>query len=71
MELGFSRAWLPYIYLYGAGGAFFIAGLAIVLKSKALNLKIARHQKWLGILIFGLLWYMFLHWFVTYAGMNF
>lgn len=66
MELGFSRIWLPFIYLYGVGGLIFFAGLGIVLKSQALDLKLAVHRKWLKILIFGFFYYMFLHWIFTF-----
>ena len=68
MELGFTRVWLPFIYLYGAGGLIFFVGLGIVLKSESLNLKLAVHRKWLWILLFGFFWYMFLHWIFTFLA---
>ena len=70
MEYDFYRVWLPYIYLYVMGGVFFFLSLGIVTRAKALNLKIVRHRKWLVVLVLGLLWYMFLHWLVTYSAMN-
>ena len=65
MELGFTRVWLPFIYLYGMGGVFFLAGMAIIIGSKAMNLKFVLHKKWLRVLIFGFFWYMFIHFFFT------
>ena len=69
MEYDFFRVWLPYIYLYVMGGIFFLLGLGIVIRAKALNLKLALHRKWLVVLVLGLFWYMFLHWIVTYYAM--
>jgi uncharacterized membrane protein len=64
MELSFSRVWLPYIYLYGLGGLIFLTGLGLISKSKALDLKRKIHRRWLGILVFGIVWYMSLHYFL-------
>lgn len=66
--LDFDRVWLPYLYLYGVGGLIFIAGLVLVLKSGAMNLKRASHRRWLGVLIFGFVWYMSLHLITTLAA---
>lgn len=60
-ELPFDRVWLPYLYLYGVGGLCFFGGLYLVLKSHALDLKRSSHRRWLGVLLFGLLWYMGIH----------
>ena len=37
--LDFDRLWLPYIYLYAVGGALFLGGLFLVLRSGALDMK--------------------------------
>ena len=66
--LDFDRVWLPYLYLYGVGGLIFVAGLILVLKSGALNLKRANHRRWLGVLVFGFVWYMSLHLISTLAA---
>lgn len=60
-ELPFDRVWLPYLYLYGVGGILFLGGLYLVLRSGALDLKRPSHRRWLGVLVFGLFWYMGLH----------
>jgi len=33
----FFNTWLPFIYLYGVGGIFFVSGLVIVKKSGGYN----------------------------------
>lgn len=67
-ELPFDRVWLPYLYLYGVGGLLFLGGLYLVLRSGALDLKRPRHRRWLGVLLFGFLWYMGLHLIGTLAA---
>ncbi len=57
----FSHAWLPYIYLYGAGGLLFGSGLLITIKSGSLDLKRPGHKNWFLILIFGFIWFMVMH----------
>ena len=68
--IDFSRTWLPYIYLYVAGGAIFIIGMYIILKSRSLNRDRIRHTKWFYILIFGLLYYMSIHSFFILAAIG-
>jgi hypothetical protein len=65
----FLEIWLPYIYLYGAGGTLFIIGMVIIKKSGAMNLKLKRHRFWLKVLIFGIIYFMFLHFIITIAGL--
>lgn len=57
----FSETWLPYIYLYGVGGIFFVVGLIIARKSKALDITKKRHRFWYKVLIFGYLYFMLFH----------
>lgn len=70
MDLPFDRVWLPFIYLYGVGGIFFLTGLFLVLKSGALDLKRRTHRRWLGVLIFGFFWYFAIHGLGTLAAIN-
>jgi len=65
----FSHTWLPYIYLYGVGGIFFIIGIIITYKSGAMNLKKKKHRFWFKILLFGFVYYMALHFFLTIAAL--
>lgn len=57
----FSRTWLPYLYLYGAGGFIFFTGILIILRSRSLKIERARHNFWFHILIFGFFYYMGIH----------
>ena len=59
--LEFSRAWLPYLYLYGVGGFIFFTGMAIILRSRSLKKERLRHNFWFHILIFGFFYYMGIH----------
>ncbi len=68
--LDFNRIWLPYLYLYIVGGGIFCVGMFIILKSKSLNRDRLRHNKWFYILIFGLLYYMGIHGFFTFAAIG-
>jgi hypothetical protein len=68
--LDFSRIWVPYIYLYGVGGGIFLIGMFIILRSRSLKLERIKHKAWYKILIFGLLYYMGIHGFFTFAAIG-
>jgi hypothetical protein len=57
----FAHTWLPFIYLYGVGGAFFLSGMIIIKNSNAVNFEKKRHRYWWNVLIFGLLYFMVVH----------
>ena len=57
----FFNTWLPFIYLYGVGGLFFLIGMLIVVKSKALDLSKKRHRLWFRVLIFGFFYFAVIH----------
>tara|TARA_B100001750_G_C15467594_1_gene577947 strand:- start:1015 stop:1230 length:216 start_codon:yes stop_codon:yes gene_type:complete len=59
--IDFSQSWLPFIYLYGVGGIFFVIGVRLIVKTNALNLSIPRHCIWLKVLLFGFAFYALLH----------
>jgi hypothetical protein len=67
--LPFTHVWLPLIYLYGVGGLFFLIGMIIIKKSKAIDLTKKSHRKWFRILIFGYLYFLALHTFFTIAAL--
>ena len=52
--LDFSRIWIPYIYLYGVGGGFFLIGMFIILRSRSLKLERVRHK--VSFLVFYIIW---------------
>lgn len=66
--LPFDRVWLPWIYLYGAGGLLFLFGIWIVVRSGACELRRRRHRRWLGVMVFGFLWYAGIHLLGIYAA---
>lgn len=68
--MGFFRVWLPYLYLYGVGGLFFIVGLVLVLKYRSLNLGRRRDRVWLVVLLVGFVWYAFIHATVILAALR-
>jgi hypothetical protein len=57
----FLNTWLPYLYLYGVGGLFFLIGLIIIRKSGALDLKKKRHRYWYKVIISGFIYFAVLH----------
>ncbi len=59
--LTFADTWLPYIYLYGVGGIFFLVGMIIIKKSGAINLNIKQHRYWYRVLIFGYFYFALMH----------
>ena len=66
----FSRAWLPYIYLYLVGGGIFSIGIYIIIKSNSLNRDRVHHRLWLHILLFGIFYYMGIHSLFTFAALG-
>ena len=59
--MDFERVWLPWIYLYGAGGVLFAAGLVLVLRTGACDPRRPRDRRWIRILVGGYLGYAALH----------
>jgi hypothetical protein len=55
MLLGLPNHWLTYLYQFGVGGVFFIAGLLVILKTGACDLKIRADRIWFSALIIGYL----------------
>lgn len=65
----FFNTWLPFLYLYGVGGFFFLVGMIIIRKSGAINLEIKRHRYWNRVLIFGYFYFVAFHLFFTLLGL--
>ena len=57
----FFNTWLPYVYLYGVGGLFFLIGLIIIRKSGAIDLKKKHHRYWYKVIIGGFIYFAVLH----------
>ena len=50
-----------YLYIYGSGIPFFILGVCLLIRSKALDFRIKGEKKWLWFFILGLTWYLIAH----------
>ena len=59
--LGEEHFLSSYFYIYGSGIPFFILGIYLLIRSKAINLKIAGEKKWFLFFIFGLTWSLLAH----------
>jgi len=68
--LSFYQIWLPYIYLYGAGGILFLTGVGLVIRHRALDLNRQRHRKWFNILFIGFIWYALIHAVIILAAIK-
>ncbi len=67
----FSHSWLPFIYQYGLGGIIFVIGLVLTLKAGSFTPRTnPRHRKWLGVLIYGYIWYFVMHGALTLAALG-
>jgi hypothetical protein len=69
--LSFFDAWLPLIYLYGAGGIFFFFGMYIIKRSGAIDVTIKRHRFWYKVMFFGFFYFVFMHFIFTIAALYF
>lgn len=60
-HLGMDHPWTSYFYLYGFGGLFFLAGIALILKSRACRFGRGHDTFWFAALIIGFFFCMFMH----------
>ena len=67
----FANTWLPFIYLYSVGGVFFLSGMIIIKKSKAVNFEKKRHRYWWNVTIFGFFYFMVFHALLILAALYF
>ncbi|MCH7613374.1 MAG: hypothetical protein IIB95_02900 [Candidatus Marinimicrobia bacterium] len=65
-----QHTWIPYLYLYGVGGLFFLLGMIIIRKSGSIDLRRKSHRMWNRVLIFGFFWFMVIHAILIYAALN-
>lgn len=57
----FFDSWLPFLYLYVGGGLFFLAGMFLIRKTKAIDMRLKKHRFWWRVLIFGYFYFMAFH----------
>ncbi len=69
-DLPFARTWLPFLYLYGAGGVIFLGGMVFIIKAKAIDLGNRKERRWWRVLIFGYVYYFALHGILTLAALH-
>jgi len=69
--IDFFNTWLPYIYLYGGGGIFFLAGMILIRKTKAIDMRLKRDRFWWKALIFGYFYFAIIHAFLIIAALYF
>ncbi|NWG28812.1 MAG: hypothetical protein HXY48_09800 [Ignavibacteriaceae bacterium] len=67
----FESTWLPYLYLYGVGGFFFLLGMIIIKKSGSLDKAKKSHRRWFKILLFGFFYFTLIHAFLITAALYF
>lgn len=65
----FFNSWLPFIYLYGVGGLFFLMGMIIIKKSGALDTAKKSHRRWFKILLFGFFYFVLIHGILIIAAL--
>jgi len=65
----FESTWLPYLYLYGVGGLFFLIGMIIIRKSGALDWSKKTHRRWYKILLFGFFYFTLIHGILIIAAL--
>ncbi|MDX9924004.1 MAG: hypothetical protein RBS48_04510 [Ignavibacteriaceae bacterium] len=65
----FSHSWLPFIYLYGVGGIFFIGGMILIKKAKILNPERKLDRRWKWLLYFGFFYYLAIHFIMIIAAL--
>lgn len=67
----FFDSWLPFIYLYVGGGLFFLTGMIIIRKTKAIDMRLKRDRFWWKVLIFGYFYFVFIHATLIIAALYF
>lgn len=67
----FFDSWLPFIYLYVGGGLFFLTGMIIIRKTKAIDMRLKRERFWWKVLIFGYFYFVFIHVTLIIAALYF
>lgn len=65
----FFDSWLPFIYLYVGGGIFFLAGMIIIRKTKAIDMRLKRDRFWWKVMLLGFVYYMAIHAFLIIAAL--
>ena len=70
-HLGEAHFLSSYLYIYGFGLPFFILGIYLLIRSRAINLKVVGERKWLFFFILGLTWSMLAHGMWIFVAVHF
>ena len=65
----FENTWLPFIYLYGVGGIFFLTGMLLIRKTGAVDFSKKLHRYWYKVMIFGFVYFVLLHTLLILAAL--
>ena len=57
----FENTWLPFIYLYGVGGIFFLTGMILIRKTGGVDFSKKHHRFYYKVMIFGFFYFVILH----------
>ena len=68
--MSFYQTWLPFLYLYGIGGAAFLFGTFLIYKTGALRVNYETHKKWIWVLFYGYFFYAFIHALFIYLAIG-
>ena len=62
-----------YLYIYGSGIPFFVLGIGLLIRSRALDFRITGEKKWFLFFVLGLTWYVIAHglWILTAVSFPF
>lgn len=67
--ISFFDSWLPFIYLYVGGLVFFLVGMILIRKTKAIDMRIKKNRQWWNIMIAGFFYYLILHLILIIAAL--
>lgn len=67
----FENIWSPFIYLYLVGGIFFLGGMLIAKRAKAINFDKKINRFWWKVSFFGFFYFMAIHALLIFTALVF
>lgn len=67
---GKADPWTSYFYMYGLGGAFFLVGIFVIIKTGSFTPKRGRDSFWFQVLIWGFVVFASVHAIWIYLALN-
>jgi len=65
----FFNTWFPFLYLYVGGGIFFLGGMILIRRTKAIDMRLKKDRFWWKVLIFGYFYFVAIHAFLIIAAL--